>query len=496
MKELAFEDVESFFENNQTIYFSGFAGAGAPKVIPGIISNKIDRLKHTKNNFVLNLISSASTGITTDGVLAKQSAIKFRTPFQSDPTLRTQINDGLVSYCDISLSKLTKEIDRKTIPEIDIAVIEVSKIDDNGKVTLSTSVGITPLIINIAKKIILEVNGIYSDSLSGLHDLTNISYSSIVSLSQADERLGETNISIPSNKILGFIKTNEPDNISKYQNQNNFAEIAQNIEYFIKNEISECKIDASNIVLQSGIGHLPNFVLRYLGECTELAPFSMYSEVIQDSVIDLIKNGKVRFASGCALMITNSKMEEILQDRATFINKIILRSQDITNRSEIIRSLNIIAINSAVEVDLFGNVNSSHVNGTQIINGIGGSADFSNSALVSIFILPSVVKNNTISKIVPMVTHCDHTEHSVDVLVTEQGIADLRGLSPRQRAHRIISNCVHPDYKELLTEYISMQNGKSHTPHTLKYAFMMHETYKLHKDMRKTCYNSGGNKSE
>ncbi len=153
-----------------------------------------------------------------------------------------------------------------------------------------------------------------------------------------------------------------------------------------------------------------------------------------------------------------------------------IRPQNISNAPEIIRRLGVIAINTAIEFDIYGNVNSTHTSGTKIMNGIGGSGDFARNAYLSIFVAPSASKNNTISHIVPMVSHVDHTEHDVDILVTDQGLADLRGLAPRERAQVIIDNCVHPTYKANIQQYFNTAktNVGGHTPHIIEQAFDMH----------------------
>jgi len=151
--------------------------------------------------------------------------------------------------------------------------------------------------------------------------------------------------------------------------------------------------------------------------------------------------------------------------------------------------LGIIAINTAIEFDIYGNVNSTHIGGTKMMNGIGGSGDFARNAYLSIFVTPSVSKeNNAISHVLPMVSHTDHTEHDVDILVTEQGLADLRGLAPRERAIAIIENCVHPDYKEALESYFerALING-GHTPHLLEEAFSWHINYQKTVTMKQAC---------
>ncbi len=117
-----------------------------------------------------------------------------------------------------------------------------------------------------------------------------------------------------------------------------------------------------------------------------------------------------------------------------------------------------------------------------MMNGIGGSGDFTRSAYLSIFTTPSTAKDGKISAFVPMVSHVDHNEHSVKVIITEYGVADLRGKSPVQRAEAIINNCVHPDYRPLLTEYMNM-GIKGHTPQNLKCSFAFHEELAASGDM-------------
>ena len=117
------------------------------------------------------------------------------------------------------------------------------------------------------------------------------------------------------------------------------------------------------------------------------------------------------------------------------------------------------------------------------MNGIGGSGDFTRNAYISIFTCPSTAKGGKISTVVPHVTHADHSEHSVQVLVTEEGVADLRGKSPHVRARLVAENCAHPDYREQLHQYIKLtRSGQS--PQTLDKAFGMHSQFLRTGDMR------------
>ena len=236
------------------------------------------------------------------------------------------------------------------------------------------------------------------------------------------------------------------------------------------------RIPKEFLPIQAGVGNIANAVLGAIGENPHIPPFTMYTEVIQDSVVGLMKEGRVTFASGCSLTVGADKLQDIVDHIDFFRSRIVLRPQEISNNPEVARRLGLITINTALEADIYGNINSTHVLGTKMMNGIGGSGDFTRNAYISIYTTPSTAKGGLISSFVPMVSHLDHSEHSVKVIVTEQGIADLRGKSPIQRAEEIINNCVAPEYKPMLREYLSLCK-KAHTQHNLALAFGMHRQF-------------------
>ena len=165
----------------------------------------------------------------------------------------------------------------------------------------------------------------------------------------------------------------------------------------------------------------------------------------------------------------------------------VLRPQNISNSAEVIRRLGVISINTAIEFDIYGNVNSTHISGTNMMNGIGGSGDFARNSFLSIFVTQSASKEfDAISHVVPMIPHVDHNEHDVDILVTEQGLADLRGLAPKERAQVIIDNCMHPEYKEQMQDYVeeALKRG-GQTPHVMEKAFSWHLDLKINGTMKK-----------
>ncbi len=225
-----------------------------------------------------------------------------------------------------------------------------------------------------------------------------------------------------------------------------------------------------------------------MGLNKDIPAFEVYTEVIQDSVIELMKQNRVKFASGCSLTLSTDALSEVYGNLDLYKQKLVLRPQEISNSPEVARRLGLIAINTALEADIFGNINSTHVVGTKMMNGIGGSADFCRNAYLSVFTTPSTAKGGKISAIVPMVSHVDHTEHSVKILVTEIGVADLRGLSPIQRAESIIENCVHPEYKKLLSDYLKL-DVKGHTPQHLEACFALHNAFNKTGDMRNTDWS-------
>jgi acyl-CoA hydrolase len=266
-------------------------------------------------------------------------------------------------------------------------------------------------------------------------------------------------------------------------------QIGQRVADFFLSDMKRGIIPQSFLPIQSGVGNIANAVLGALGREKTIPPFEMFTEVIQNSVIDLIRAGRIKFGSTCSLTVTNDCLQGIYDDMDFFRDKLVLRQSEISNSPELIRRLGVISINTAIEVDLYGNVNSTHIGGTRMMNGIGGSGDFTRNAYISIFTCPSVAKDGKISSIVPMVSHVDHSEHSVNVVITEQGVADLRGKSPKERAQAIIENCAHPDYKQLLWDYLKLSGDKMQTPHILPASLGMHAELAKSGDMHNTNWS-------
>ncbi len=486
--ELTAEEAADFIKNDFVVGIGGFSSVGTPKAVPTALAAKAEAEHAKGNEFRVGLITGGATGDPIDGALARARAVKFRTPFQSHKDMRAAINRQEVQYFDLNLSHVAQDLRYGFLGHMDVAIIEASSITADGEVVPTSSVGISPTICAAADKIIIELNAHHPEAIRGMHDIyepANPPYRKEIPIYTPGDRIGCEAIKVDPAKVLGVVRTNLPDTIAAFTEPNPVTtKIGLNVAEFLINELHKGIIPKEFLPLQSGVGNIANAVLGALGECQDIPPFTMFTEVIQNSVIPLMESGRVSFASGSSLTLSDDMLERVYGNLDFFKGKLMLRPQEITNHPELIRRMGIIAINTALEVDIFGNVNSTNVSGQKIMNGIGGSADFARNSFLSIFTCPSVAKGGVISAIVPMVAHTDSNEHSVKIIATEYGVADLRGKSPLQKAHAIIENCAHPDYKQLLWDYLKLMEGKCHTPATLSKAFAMHLALAETGDMR------------
>ena len=474
------EEAASYVNNGDIIGFSGFTPAGCPKEVPTAIAKRAEAFHAEGKEFKIGMYTGASTGDSLDGALARADAILFRTPYQSNKDLRSALNTERAPYFDMHLSALASHLRFGFMPKPNFAIIEVCDITADGELIPTSGVGISPTIANLADHIIVELNHNHPKELRGFHDIfepLDPPHRLPMTLLKPSDRMGTTSIKVDPKKILCVVETWRDDEVRGFAPTDEITDkIGKNVATFLAEEIKSGRIPKEFLPIQSGVGNIANAVMASLGTNPDIPNFEMYTEVIQDSVIALIKSGKIKFASGCSLTITTPILKELYADLEFFRDKLVLRPQEMSNSPELARRLGLITINTALEADIFGNVNSTHVMGSKMMNGIGGSADFTRSAYISIFTTPSTAKDGKISSIVPMVTHVDQNEHSVNIIITEHGVADLRGKSPIQRAHEIIEKCVAPEYKEMLREYLTL-NSSCHTPQSLSACFGMHREF-------------------
>ena len=465
-------------DSGMTIATSGFTPAGYPKAVPLALAK---RVKKSKEKLQISLLTGASVGEEIDGTLTEAGIIVRRYPYQTNKLLRDNINRGKIAYADIHLSHFAQQIRYGFFGEIDLAIIEAIVIDEEGNIVPSTSVGVSPTFVDRTKSIIVEINNSQPLELEGIHDIyqpKDPPYRYPIPLIKPEDRIGTPYIPTDSSKIKAIVITDIKDKTNPLAPiDENSKKIAGYIVNFLKNEVNSKRLPPNLLPLQSGVGSVANAVLAGLLD-SPFKDLNFYSEVIQDSVLDLIDSGKIRIASGTSLTLSEEGQKRFYSNLDRYKKMIILRPQEISNNPEIIRRIGSIAINTAIEMDIYGNVNSTNVMGTKMMNGIGGSGDFTRNAYLSIFVTPSITKNGDISCVVPMVSHVDHTEHDVQVIVTEQGLADLRGLSPRERAKVIIENCAHPEYKPELRDYYQRALEKGgHTPHLIEESLSWHKRF-------------------
>jgi len=473
-KIISAEEASAQIEDGMTIGISGFTVFGEPKRF-------IKTLAHDANrrNIKVNLISGASSAPYADELMAEKDVLYFRAPYQSNRTLRQKINAGEVRYIDQHLSQVGDEVRKGTFGTIDYAVIEAIAITEDGKIIPSGSIGNSAVYAKFAENIIIELNMVLPEELEEIHDvyvLEDFGERTEVPVYDATSRIGEKGITVDFNKVRGVIVSDEQNVPSPLFEPNEETQrIADHLLDFLEEQVNTGRLPNSLRPIQSGVGSVANAVLKGMID----APFTdleVYSEVIQDGVLDLIDAGVVKFASATSLTLSEARLKTLAQDMKKYKDKLLLRPQEISNHPGIIRRLGLISINTALEVDIYGNVNSTHVNGSYMMNGIGGSGDFARNAGITVFVTSSVAKDGAISSIVPFASHVDHTEHDVDVIVTDQGYADLRGLSPLERAEEIINNCAHPLYRDQLKEYVEEAKLKvgGQTPHILEKALSWH----------------------
>ncbi len=478
------EAAAALIQPGETVAMSGFTGSGYPKSVPMELAKRIDAAHGRGESFRIKLMTGASTAPELDGALAKADGIALRMPFQTDPDARQRINAGTLDYIDIHLSHVAQHVWFGFYGEIDTAVVEVAGIRADGSLIPSTSVGNNKTWLDLARKVIIEVNEWQPEGIDGMHD---VYYGTAlppnrkpIPLVHADDRIGVPSLHCDPDKIVAIVRTNGPDRNSPFAAADECSErIAGHLIEFLQHEVAKGRLPANLLPLQSGVGNIPNAVLAGLAS-SGFRDLTAFTEVIQDGMLDLLRSGVLKVASCTGFALSPQANEEFKRNIDFYRERIIMRTQEISNHPELVRRLGCIGMNGMIEADLYGNVNSTHVMGSRIMNGIGGSGDFARNGFLSIFLSPSTAKNGTISSIVPMVSHVDHTEHDVSIIVTEHGLADLRGLPPRHRARQLIDRCVHPDYRAQLEDYFDRASRDSygkHTPHLLPEALSWHQRW-------------------
>ncbi|MEM1331578.1 MAG: succinate CoA transferase [Planctomycetota bacterium] len=483
---LTADEAAALIPDNAFVAFSGFTPAGAAKAVPRALAERAERAHAAGDPMRFRVLAGASTGDDVDERLAQAEAIAWRAPYQSSRTLRKQINAQQAEFVELHLSNVGQMMAFGFLPRPDVAVVEATDVTRDGRVYLSTSSGVTPTVLKHADRVVIELNRRHTPRLAEMHDVAILPtppHRSPIPIHNPLDRIGTPFIAVDPDRIVGVVETDEADGLAPAAPMNEVSErIAGHIVEFLLAELRAGRIPPQFLPLQAGVGNVANAVLSGLGSHPDVPPFSMYTEVFQDSQVELMRSGKLLGASTSALALSDGLMDEVCGDVDFFGERIVMRPTEFSNNPGVIRRLGVIAINTVLEMDLVGCANSTHVCGTQVMNGIGGSGDFVRNSFLSILVSPSTAKNGAISAVVPLCSHVDHNEHSVQVLVTEQGLADLRGLGSIERSRVIAERCAHPSYRPYLLEYLESA-PKGHIRQHLDRAFELHRNLVEHGSM-------------
>ncbi|MDD6553910.1 MAG: acetyl-CoA hydrolase/transferase C-terminal domain-containing protein [Prevotellaceae bacterium] len=479
------------------IALGGFTPNGVPKAVFRELSKRAIREHDAGKPFQVGILTGASSLQSVEGDMANAHAIKFRAPFSTNKDFRTHTNLGEIDYEDMHLGHMAERLRHGFYGTVDWAIIEVSDIeegDDVCKACLTSAGGIATTIARLAKRVILEFNHFHSPVARLLHDCYEPGECGFarqpIPIIHVNDKVGNDYIEIDPKKIVGVVDCNIPEEARAFKPLTpETTQIGTNVAEFLVAERDAGRIPPQFLPLQSGVGATGNAVLQALGQDPKIPHFEVYSEVVQDAAIDLMEKGIITNASATAMTVTNECLQRVYENIRYFKQHLTIRQSEIANSPEVIRRLGVIALNTPLECDIYGNENSSHICGSKLMNGIGGSCDYERNGYISIFTTPSTAKGGKISSIVPMCCHVDSTEHDVDVIVTEQGVADLRGKGPVRRAHEIIEHCAHPDYRPLLRDYLKHIAPIGHEPQSMRAALAFHDTLLRKGDMRLTDFS-------
>lgn len=484
------EQCVELFKHGQYLGWSGFTGVGAPKAIPTALADHVEK-HNLQGQLAFNLFVGASAG-PEESRWATNDMILRRAPHQVGKAISAAINNGHTEFFDKHLSMFPQDLTygyytrAKANDLLDYTIIEATAITEDGSIIPGPAVGASPEMISVSDKIIIEINT-KTPSFEGLHDIDmpiNPPNRPPYPHTSASYKVGLQSIPVDPSKVIAIVESTEGDKVPPNTPSDAMSRgIAGHLVEFLEHEVKVGRMPENLHPLQSGIGNIANAVVEGLAD-SNFKHMTVWTEVLQDSFLDLFDSGSVDFATSTLIRLTEEGFRRFYENWDTYSKKLCLRSQVVSNSPEIIRRLGVIAMNTPVEVDIYAHANSTNVMGSRMLHGLGGSGDFLRNAKLSVMHTPSARPSKSdptgVSCIVPMAPHVDHTEHDLDVIVTEQGLADVRGMAPKERAIEIINKCAHPDYRAQLTDYYerayfyTKKNKWLHEPHNLREAFKMH----------------------
>jgi acyl-CoA hydrolase/GNAT superfamily N-acetyltransferase len=402
-------------------------GCGEPQYL---VQAFIDYVKaNPKGLFDAEILHIWTLGVTPYADEKFKRNFRFNSFFVGN-NLREAVNKGTADYTPIFMSEVPGLFYQKIIP-VDVALVQTTPPDRHGYLQLGISVDIVKAAVEMANLVIVQVNSmmprVQGDGFIHIKDVDFIVFH--------DEPLLEYG--------------EETDN-----------EIARQIGKYVSRLVQD------GDTIQVGYGSIPNAIVSSLDQKNQLG---VHTELLGDGIMNLIKKGVVdntqksidRGKTVAAFCMGKKETYEFVHDNPT----VELRTIDYTNNPMVIaQHSNMVAINSALEIDLTGQATAESI-GKAIYSGIGGQADFMRGAALArngktILVLPSTTKGDRVSRIVPFLKEgAGITLHRGDVryVVTEYGIAYLKGKSLRERAMELIA-IAHPKFRQWLIEEAKKAN--------------------------------------
>lgn len=431
----------------------------------------------------IKLISSGPLGPEMEEKLLRSEVLSRRVGAIGGAGLRKAVNEGSVDFLEAKSGTFSNQVAQGCIGKVDFAVIEAIGIQEDGQLIPSTVVADAPTWAEVAEHVIVEINTSIPPDLEGIHDIylmAALPHRVPIPLCRATDRIGSPWIPVSRGKIRYIVESDQAHSKAQVRDpaeKSIGSRIAGHLIEFFRKEVADGRLPRNLLPLEFGIGGVAQEVLHKFS-ASEFENIIVYSPPITDGVLDLIDEGKVQAATGTNLRLSAEGWRRFCAGMQRYKERIVLRPINILNSAEVIQRMGVISINEALEADIYGQVNSSMLMGGKIVGGIAGAYDFSRNAFISIFVIPSAMQGGKISTLVPMVSRVDHTEHEVDVIVTEQGFADLRFMNPHEKARVIIECCAHPGYRGALREYLKKaESTKTYRPVALDAVFQFHTNF-------------------
>ena len=327
-KIMSAHEAAALIKSGDQVGMSGFTGSGYPKEVPIALARHIAEEHIHGNKFQVSVFTGASTGPELDGALALAGGINLRLPYQSDPETRKRINAGEMEYMDVHLSHVAQFVEYGFLGKMDVALIEVAAVLEDGRLLPSSSIGNNKTWIDCAERVILEVNAWQPLALEGMHDI----YYGLqpppnrgpIPLVHPGQRIGSPYLEVAPEKVAAIVLTDSPDRNSAFKAPDKASkQIAGHILEFLSWEVKKGRMPANLLPLQSGVGNIANAVLFGLEE----GPFeglTSYTEVIQDGMIRLLQSGKMTSASATAFSLSPDMLTEVNADMASYRDRIVL----------------------------------------------------------------------------------------------------------------------------------------------------------------------------